>query len=210
MFYNREDAGEKLAEKLQIFKDEHPVIVALPRGGVPVGFVIAQQLHAPLDVLVARKLGAPHQKELGIGAISEGGVKVLNTQLITANGITKEEISLVEKDEREELKRRVHAYRYGKTLSYLKGKTVILVDDGLATGITALAAIKAVKKLKPAKIIYASPVCAADSVIQVQKNVDVCFCLHTPLYFHAVGEWYQNFTQVSDEEVIAFLMQRQS
>jgi putative phosphoribosyl transferase len=210
MFYNREDAGKQLAEKLMMFKNEHPVILALPRGGVPVGFVIAKQLHAPLDVLIARKLGAPYQKELGIGAISEGGVRVLNTVLIERNGVTKEEVSLIEKEEREELWRRVHIFRNGKPLSYIKGKTVIVVDDGLATGITALAAIKAVKKLQPEKVIYASPVCAADSILQIQKSVSVCFCLYTPSYFHAVGEWYQDFTQVSDEEVITLLAQRRS
>lgn len=209
IFRDRIDAGQKLAQKLEVYKKENPVVLALPRGGVPIGFEIAKKLNAPLDVLVARKLGAPLNPEFGIGAIAEGSTEVLDQEIIDYLGLTKEEISQVEKVEQKELARRVKKYRGKSSLPKVTGKTVILVDDGLATGVTAKAAIKAILKRNPKKLIVAIPVCAADATDSlrslVRPFVDEVVCLATPLDFAAVGLWYQNFGQVSDEEVINYL-----
>lgn len=183
---------------------EDLVVLALPRGGVPVGYEVARGFGVPLDVLVVRKLGAPGNLEFGVGAIAEGGVRVLDGQVIAAVGISEEEVSQIEKKERKELRRRVRLYR-GKPLQNLSKKIVILVDDGLATGVTARAAIVAVRKLHPKKIIFASPVCPRNAAEHLRTLVDEVVCLVTPEGFSSVGDWYQDFSQVSDSEVVSFL-----
>ncbi|MBI2315162.1 phosphoribosyltransferase [Candidatus Daviesbacteria bacterium] len=205
MFENRQEAGKELASKLLKYRGENPYILAMPRGGVPVGFEVAEVLHAPLDVIVVRKIGLFSNPEFGIGAIAEGGVRVLDQTTIGVIGIDEEEIEDTIKLEEEELKRRVRIYREGKPPPNLTGKTAILVDDGMATGITARAAIEAVKKLNPKKIVLASPVCALDTVESLKKIVDEVICLATPFEFMAVGSWYRDFEQISDEEVVDLL-----
>lgn len=208
-FENRADAGKKLALELYKYRDENPVILCLPRGGVPIGFEISEVLHAPLDVLIVRKIGLSSNPEFGIGAIAEQGVKVLDQTTIALLGIDEKEIKTTLELEEIELKRRVKEYRGGNPLPNLKGKLVILVDDGMATGMTAKAAIEAVKKLNPKKVILASPVCAKDTAEGLKSRVDKVVCLSSPYEFSAVALWYRNFEQLSDEEVIRLLNRSQ-
>lgn len=207
VFENRQEAGKKLATQLLKYRGEDPYVLAMPRGGVPLGYEVAQVLQAPLDVVVVRKIGLSSNKEFGIGAIAEGGVKILDNTTVEVLGIDEEELKDTIQREEEELNRRVKSYRGNKELPDLKGKTAILVDDGMATGITARAAIEAVKKLSPQKIVLASPVCALDTVESLKKQVDEVLCLATPAEFMAVGIWYKDFKQVSDEEVVDLLQQ---
>lgn len=205
IFQDRGEAGKKLAEKLIQFHFQNPVVLALPRGGVPVGLEIAKILQAPLEVVVARKIGAPGNPEFGIGAISEGGVKVLDEQTITLLGLSEEEIENLAELEKKRLQERVEKYRKGQPLPSLEGKVAILVDDGLATGITAKAAIEALKKQHPQEIILATPVCARDRVAMLKAMVGKVVCLITSFKFKAVGTWYKDFRQISDEEVVEML-----
>lgn len=206
MFKNRQEGGEKLADKLEEYrKTPNLIILAIPRGGVPVAYKIAQRLKAPLSVLIARKLGAPGHKELGIGAISEGNTIVLDNQLILDLSLTKEELSEVIGEEKKELQRRIEVYRNNRPLPNLKEKTVILVDDGVARGVTALAAIKGVKKLNPQNLIFASPVCSKDSMDKIGKNVNKVVCLLIPQDLGSIGEFYEDFSPVSDEQVVDIL-----
>lgn len=205
VFHNRQEAGKRLASQLYKYRKENPYVLALPRGGVPIGFEVAAVLQAPLDVIVVRKIGLSSNPEFGIGAIAEGGVTVLDQTTIGVIGIDEEEIQDTVRLEEEELKRRVKTYRGGKSLLDLTGMTAILVDDGMATGVTAKAAIEAVTKLNPKKIVLASPVCALDTVEGLRKRVDEVVCLATPFEFTAVGLWYKDFNQISDEEVVNLL-----
>lgn len=205
VFENRSEAGKKLASELIEYRNANPVILALPKGGVPIGYEVADVLHAPLQVIVVRKIGLSSNTEFGIGAIAEGGIKVLDETMIQVLGIDEEEIKDTIRLEEEELNRRIKLYRNGKSLPTLTGKTAILVDDGMATGVTARAAIEAVKKLHPQKIILVSPVCALDTAESLRKIVDKVVCLATPFEFTAVGVWYKNFTQITDEEVVNLL-----
>lgn len=202
MFRNRSEAGRKLAEKLSLYKGQGDVVVlALPRGGVPVGYEIATYLGVPMDVLIARKLGAPGQPELGIGAIAPGGIRVLDDRLIRLLGVSKEYIEKVSQEEAQELQRRTQEYRDGRPDIPLEGKTVIIVDDGLATGVTARAAVESVRRRNPKKIILAIPVCASQAIPFMRSLVDELVCLLTPSELGAVGLWYSDFRQISDEEV---------
>lgn len=209
MFEDRADAGKKLAQQLLEFRNQDVVVLALPRGGVPIGYEIAKRLNVPLDVLVVRKLGAPLNPEFGIGAIAPGGVKIIDQEALQQLGISEEEIDHIEKEERKELNRRLKEYRGSTLLPDIRGKTVILVDDGLATGVSARAAIEAVLDQHPQKLVVALPVCAQDSLEDLRSLVrpmkDEVICLDTPSDFSAVGHWYQNFDQVSDLEVIDLL-----
>lgn len=204
-FHNRSEAGRRLATKLQGMRIVDPLVFALPRGGVPVGFEIAQALNCPLDILVVRKLGSPTNPELGIGAIADGDVRVLDDRLIRALGVTGGQLATIEHRERQELRRRIKAYR-GKRLSTdLFGRTVILVDDGLATGVSARAAVQAVLIHDPHRLIVAVPVCsdtAADTIrAQLRPVVDAFVCLMESQDFSSVGSWYRDFRQVSDNDV---------
>lgn len=205
VFENRQEAGKKLASELLKYRKESPYVLAMPRGGVPVGFEVAQVLRAPLDVVVVRKIGLSANPEFGIGAIAEGGVEILDQTTIGVLGIDEEEIKDTVQLEEEELRRRVRTYRGSRSLPNLWGKTAVLVDDGMATGITAKAAVEAVKQLHPSRIVLAMPVCALDTVEGFKKLVDEVICLATPYEFMAVGAWYRNFTQVSDAEVVDLL-----
>ncbi len=206
MFKDRLEAGEKLAEKLEDYKKTpNLVILAIPRGGVPLGEEIAKRLKAPLYVLITRKLGAPGHEEFGIGAISEGNTIVLDDKLILQLGLTKEELSAVIEKEKKELKRRIGVYRKDQSLPSLEGKTVILVDDGVARGVTALAGIKAVKKLKPKNLVFACPVCSRESMIEIGSKVDNLICLLVPVDFGSIGEFYEDFSEVTDETVVNIL-----
>ena len=208
VFKDRTDAGCKLAEKLVEYRDQNPIVLALPRGGVPIGYEISKRLNAPLDVLVVRKLGAPLHPEFGIGAIAPG-VKILDKEVIENLGISEDDIARIEKKEREELNRRIKEYRGSATVLDIKNKTVILVDDGLATGVTAKAAIKAILNQHPQKLIVAMPVCASDAIEGIRSLVrplkDKVIYLSTPHDFSSVGIWYETFDQVSDLEVINLL-----
>lgn len=210
VFLDRADAGKKLAEKLVEFTNQDVLVVALPRGGVPVGFEIAKKLNAPLDVLVVRKLGAPAQPEFGIGAIAPG-VKILDEASIKSLNLKEREIAEVELKEQEELNRRTKEYRGTNPQPKLKDRIVILVDDGLATGVSARVALKAVLAKKPKKLIIAIPVCAQDSLEGIRSQIrpikDEIICLTAPDELGAISNWYKNFNPVSDSEVTALLKQ---
>ncbi len=210
VFKNRAHAGRELSKHIDPSGFVNPIVLALPRGGVPVGYEIAQTFHVPLDVIVVRKLGAPGQEEFGIGAIAENNVRVLDNQSIALLGISTEYVDQVSKQEEEEMLRRIQLYRNGKPLPSLNGRTVILSDDGLATGVTARAAIEAVKKQHPERIIFAIPVCAWDTATRLSQDVDSLICVLTPYDFLSVGSWYQEFDQVTDDEVKKLLDQARS
>jgi putative phosphoribosyl transferase len=205
-FINRKDAGQQLARHLGRYIDQTDVLVlGLPRGGIPVGAEIAKLLHAPLDVFLVRKLGVPGQEELAMGAIASGGVRVLNEEVIRQIGITSETIEQVTQIERAELKRREEAYRGDRPTLDARGKTVILVDDGLATGASMYAALLAIREQHPARIVVAVPVAAPETFHAFQALVDEMICALTPTPFYGVGAWYEDFSQVSDEQVRALL-----
>ncbi|MGA1539839.1 MAG: phosphoribosyltransferase [Chthoniobacterales bacterium] len=206
VFRDRAEAGRLLAGALADYAGRDDVIVlGLPRGGVPVAAEVARALGAPLDVLVVRKLGAPGQEELAIGAIGEGGVRVLNERLVRDLGLSRSGIERIAAEEERELERRVAAYRGGHEALEVKGKTVIVVDDGVATGATMRAGLQTLRALGAAKIIAAAPVGAADSVALLEDEADEVVVLETPAWFSAVGQWYDNFGQTDDAEVRALL-----
>ena len=202
LFEDRFEAGRLLASKLEEFTNRNDVVVlALPRGGVPVGYVVAQALHAPLDVFVVRKLGTPGQEELAMGALASGGITVLNREVIQALGIPQQTIDAVVAREQPELERREHEYRDGRSAADVQGRAVILVDDGLATGSSMRVAAKALRKKSAAKIVVAVPVASPSTCAEFESEVDKVICATTPEPFWAVGQWYRNFSQTSDEEV---------
>lgn len=205
IFEDRYEAGRQLATELMKVKAVQPVILAVPRGGVPVAFEIANVLHAPFSVIAVRKIGAPHNPEYGIGAIAEGNVQVLDKHAIKVLDISKEEVKKFIQKEKTELDRRIVLYRNNLSLPLLRDKTVIVVDDGLATGVTARAAITAVKKLKPRYVIFASPICASETVPALKHLVDSMVCTYTSEKLESVGLWYKNFEQVTDEKVSELL-----
>jgi putative phosphoribosyl transferase len=205
-FADRHAAGVELASHLSRYKDRDDVVVlALPRGGVPVAFEVAEALHAPLDVFVVRKLGMPGHPEFAIGAIASGGVRVLSDDVVQWYRIPESEIEVVTRAELAELERREREYRQGRPLIPLRDRAVILVDDGLATGSTMRAAVQAVRAHHPARIVVAAPVGAAESCEQLADVADEAICARTPEPFSAVGLWYHDFSQTSDEEVRSLL-----
>jgi predicted phosphoribosyltransferase len=208
MFRNRREAGRVLAELLKDYAGREDVIVlALPRGGVPVGYEVARRLNAPLDVFVVRKLGLPSQPELAIGAIASGNVRVLNREVVEGLGIPQQVIDAVARRERTELARRERLYRGEREPPELRGKTVILVDDGLATGSTMRSAAAAIKQQAPARLVVAVPVAARSTCQELQEAVDEVVCALTPVSFFAVGQWYEDFGETSDDEVHELLEQ---
>jgi putative phosphoribosyl transferase len=199
---NRRAAGQALAEELQEYKKRDDVIVlALPRGGVPVAVEVAEALDAELDLMLVRKLGTPGQRELAMGAIASGGSRVMNEDVVRGFNISEDAISQVEKKERKELQRREQAYRGERPGPELANRCVILVDDGLATGATMRAAVEAVRQDDPVSLVVAVPVAPADTVEMLRKQVDEMVCLAEPEPFMAIGMWYMDFSQVSDDEV---------
>jgi putative phosphoribosyl transferase len=201
-FKDRTDAGKYLAAQLESYKDRNDVLVlALPRGGVPVAFEVAQELRAPLDIFLVRKLGVPGHEELAMGAIATGGVRVLNHDVVDYLQIPNEIIDAVANQELQELNRREQEYRGDRSEPDVKNKTVILVDDGLATGSTMRAAAAALRQRDPAKIVVAVPVSAPQTCNEYRMGVDEIICAATPEPFYGVGQWYIDFSQTTDEEV---------
>ena len=210
-FADRREAGAELASRLLSYRGRDDVVVlALPRGGVPVAFEVAETLDAPLDVFVVRKLGMPGQPELAMGAIASGGVRVLNEGVVRWAGIPDTVIDAVTRREQAELERREREYRQGLAATDLRDKVVILVDDGLATGSTMRAAVQSVRAHQPKRVIVAVPVGAPDACQQFADVADEAVCARTPEPFSAVGLWYRDFSQTTDEEVRALLQRHAS
>ncbi len=202
LFQDRADAGRVLATKLAAFADRPDVLVlGLPRGGVPVAYEVARALRAPLDVFLVRKLGVPGQPELAMGAIASGGVRVLHDNVLKALSVTEQEIDAVTAEEVEELDRRERLYRGGRPPLDVRGRTVILVDDGLATGSSMRAAVEALRRMNPLRIVVAVPVGSPDTCGALLEEADEVLCAETPDPFYAVGIWYDDFSQTTDEEV---------
>lgn len=207
-FENRREAGRMLAAKLSHYQGRDDVIVlALPRGGVPVAYEIATRLRAPLDVFLVRKLGVPGREELAMGAIATGGTRVLNSDIIRALDISEATIDAVTAAEQRELVRREQAYRGNRPYPDVKDHVVILVDDGLATGASMRAAVQALRGQQPARIVVAVPVAAPDTYSDFEREVDEIVCVMTPYPFLGVGGWYLDFSQTSDQEVRDLLAQ---
>ncbi|HBD12353.1 MAG TPA: phosphoribosyltransferase [Porticoccaceae bacterium] len=199
---DRSTAGRQLAQALApTIPGKEALILALPRGGVPVGREIADRLGIPLDILLVRKLGAPGQRELAIGAIASGGVRVLNQDIVRSLHLSDDEIEELARVEQRELERREQVYLGDRRRREVTGKTIILVDDGVATGATMRAAIQALRLQKPARIIVALPLAPRDTVTMLAREADDVVCLYHPEPFIAIGCWYKDFTQVTDEEV---------
>ncbi len=206
LFSNRTDAGKKLAERLSGYSGRKDLLVlALPRGGVPVAFEVARELGAQLDVFIVRKLGVPGHEELAMGAIASGGIRVLNMDVVRSLRISDDTIAAVAAAEQVELERREHLYRKGRPEPDIEGRTVILIDDGLATGATMSAAVQAVRVKKPAHLTVAVPTAAKDACDEFEREVDEVICLTTPEPFYGVGAWYADFSQTSDKEVCELL-----
>lgn len=207
-FQDRTDAGRQLASRLQEFANRDDVLVlALPRGGVPVGYEIARALNVPFDVFLVRKLGVPGHEELAMGAIASGAVRVLNEDVIRSLGIEPETVDAAAEREERELRRREILYREGRPPLSVENRTVILVDDGLATGSSMRAAVAALRQKRPASIVIAVPTAAPDTCRQLRREVDQVVCAETPSPFYAVGAWYEDFSQITDEQVRRLLRQ---
>jgi putative phosphoribosyl transferase len=201
-YRDRADAGRRLAGELEEYAGRSDVVVlALPRGGVPVAFEVAEAIDAPLDLMIVRKLGLPGQEELAMGAIATGDVRVMNEPLVERLGLSGDVIEQVVERERRELHRRQKEYRGDRPPPQVKDKCVILIDDGLATGATMLAAAQAIRQLQPREIVVAVPVAPPDTCQQLEQHVDRVVCAETPWMFRGVGQWYDDFSQTSDREV---------
>jgi predicted phosphoribosyltransferase len=201
-FRDRREAGRFLASRLAHYAGRPDVVVlALPRGGVPVAYEVARALNAPLDVFLVRKLGVPGHEELAMGAVATGGVRVLNERVVRALGMPEDVIDAVARREQAELARRERVYRQGRPPPDVRGKTVILVDDGLATGATMQAAIRALRQIQPARVVVAVPTASRDTCEALAQQVDEVVCATTPEPFYGVGAWYEDFSQTTDDEV---------
>jgi putative phosphoribosyl transferase len=205
VFRNRSDAGRQLAELLVRHRDEHPLVLGLPRGGVVVAFEVARALGAPLDVWIARKIGAPGRPELGIGAISEGGELFLDDEMMRAVGATEEIVAHTIRQEAAEVERRARAFRKERPAPDVKGRTVIVVDDGIATGGTARAAVRSLRRHGAGRVVLAVPVAGVEAAHDLSPEVDELVCLQVPAGLGAVGQFYLDFAQTGDEEVTALL-----
>jgi putative phosphoribosyl transferase len=204
-FADRSEAGRRLADQLLALAEERPIVVGLPRGGIPVAEEIAIALQAPLEALAVRKLGAPHNPEYGIGAIAEDGIRVFDEEALAVLGIDGAALEEIVARETLELRRRVETYRGERPFPSLEGRTAIVVDDGVATGVTDTAALRAVRRCRPRRLILAVPVCASDSTARLRQEADEVICLVEPQLLYGVGQWYADFNQVSDAEVLAAL-----
>ncbi len=204
-FRDRADAGRQLGRCLADRDIEAPVVLALPRGGVPIGYEVAAALDAPLDVLVVRKLGVPGHPELGMGAIGEDGVRLINPTIVRVAGVSDDQIATVERRERAELGRRADRYRGDRARVALSGRTAVIVDDGIATGFTARAACEVTRRRGAGRVVVAAPVASADAVTGLAESADDVICLQTPRAFRAIGQFYGDFTQTSDLEVVGLL-----
>lgn len=204
-FIDRADAGRRLAEILPHLRGKSAIVLGLPRGGLPVAYEVAHALHASLDVLNVRKLGVPWQEELAMGALATGGVRVLNNEIIMATGVTKTALEEATALQRLEVDRRERLYRGGRPAPDLRGKTVILVDDGIATGATVRAAISVVRAQKRARVVLAVPVAQASVAAELEREVDELVCVFRPGDLYAIGVWYDHFPQLTDEDVRTIL-----
>jgi predicted phosphoribosyltransferase len=209
-FSNRHDAGRQLAGCLLPLAAEQPIVIGLPRGGVPVAEEVAAALGAVLEVLAVRKIGAPGNPEYGIGAIAEDGTRVLDREAVAALDIDGDTLEGIVARESAELRRRVEVYRGGRPAISLQGRTVIVVDDGVATGVTDTAALRAARRSRPRRLVLAVPVCAPDSAARLRAEANELVCLIEPEQLHGVGQWYADFAQVSDAEVLAALKRTRS
>lgn len=208
IFENRKEAGAELGQALEPYAGRDDVVVlGLPRGGVPVAMEVASKLEAPLDVFLVRKLGVPGHEELAMGAIASGGVVVRNEEIIAGLGIRQADIDRVADRERDELKRREDAYRSDRTPLQVRDKTVILIDDGLATGASMRAAVQAVRQHNPAKVVVAVPTAPPDTKRALEAQADEVVCVETPEPFGGVGRWYRDFAQTTDDEVRSLLQE---
>ncbi|SFC48108.1 phosphoribosyltransferase [Clostridium uliginosum] len=201
MFIDREDAGEKLSIELEKFKDENPIVLAIPRGGIVTAYETIKKFRFEWDLIIPRKIGSPHNKEIAIGAVSLDGTYLLNEEFIDMLNISEEYIKKEVFEQTEEIKRRLNKYKGNENFPHVKNKTVIIIDDGIATGFTIQAAIKSIKKHDAKKIILAVPVAPQDTISLLEKIVDEVICLFIPNEFYAVGSYYKSFEQTTDEEV---------
>ncbi|MGE5187908.1 MAG: phosphoribosyltransferase [Betaproteobacteria bacterium] len=204
-FSNRIEAGSRLAQALKEFSGERGVVLAIPRGGVVVGYEIAQKLHLELDVIIPRKLGAPHNPELAIGAIAEDGTAILDDNLIAYLGVNEDYIRQESEHQKLEIKRRLKLYRQDAPPINIKGRNVLVVDDGIATGSTMKAALISLRKQGAKKVVVAVPVGPPSTINELGKMTDKVVCLYMPEYFQAIGQFYEDFNQTSDDEVIELL-----
>lgn len=204
-FRDRVDAGRRLAERLGHLRDGNTVVLGLPRGGVPVAFEVAEALAAPLDVILVRKLGVPSHAELGFGAIGEDGVRVVHDSIVRMGRVDEDDLAEVQRREEAELARQADRFRAGRARIPLADRTAVVVDDGVATGATAAAACRVARAHGAARVVLAVPVSPPDAAEELRAEVDELICLSTPAVFFAVGEWYQDFSQTSDEEVVDLL-----
>lgn len=206
IFRDRTDAGRRLAQRLQKYAGRPGLLVlGIPRGGVPVAFEIASALKVPLDIFVSRKLGVPGQEELAFGAVASGGACLLDDEIVTAAGISASDIERVIEREKRELERREQVFRTGRPQLRVEGMTVVLVDDGIATGASIGVAVAALRQQGPAEIVVAAPVIPASTLQRLQREVDEVVCLHSPRKFYAIGEFYDDFSQATDQQVIELL-----
>jgi putative phosphoribosyl transferase len=212
LFRDRRDAGIRLAARLREETWADPVVLGLARGGMPIALQVAERLHAPLDVAVARKIGAPGHREFGVGAVTADGPARFDDATLAALGLTRDDLHEACERERAEAQRRQQRYRTGRDPVPVAGRDVLLVDDGLATGVTARAALGQLRTAGPRRLVFAAPVCARDSkaALQDESDADDIVCLHAPTRFGAVGLWYADFRQISDEDVLAALRQKAS
>lgn len=204
-FDDRVDAGRRLAGRLEDLRDAGPVVLGLPRGGVPVAFEVAHALGAPLDVILVRKLGVPYHRELGFGAIGEGGIRVISEDIMRMSRVDEDDLAEVQRAEEAELARQAERFRGGRPRIPLTGRTVIVVDDGIATGASASAACRVARAEGAARVVLAVPVAPPDAAERIGPEADELICLSTPPLFSAVGEWYRDFSQTADEEVVGLL-----
>ena len=202
IFRDRAHAGRELAAKLSHYANQPGVLVlALPRGGVVVAFEVARALNAQLDVFLVRKLGVPGQRELALGAIASGGIRVLNEEVLQALPVSEEMIEHIAAAEQRELERREQVYRGGRPAPEVRGRTIILVDDGIATGSTMRAAVRALRQQQPERVVVATPVAPAEACQELAQEADAVVCLDSPEPFYAISQWYEDFAQTSDDEV---------
>ncbi|HUI49778.1 MAG TPA: phosphoribosyltransferase family protein [Acidimicrobiia bacterium] len=206
LFADRVEAGRLLAGRLADLAGEDLVVLGLPRGGVPVAFEIAKALGAPLDVIVVRKLGVPVQPELALGAVGEGGVRVLNPRVVRATGVTESDIDAAQRKAEAELERRVRRFRGARTRVPIAGRTAVIVDDGIATGSTVRAACRIARAQDARRVVVATPVAPPDTVASLEGDADAVIALYTPEQFFAIGEFYADFRQTSDDEVVRLLI----
>jgi putative phosphoribosyl transferase len=214
LFPDRVEAGRRLASelvrRLPQTRDEDPIVLAIPRGGVPVGYEVARSLEAPLDLFIARKLGAPGHEELGIGAVAPGGTRFLDAEAIRMLDVSDAYIEEITRKELAELERRLRRFRGDRPPPRIEGRAVILVDDGLATGVTALASLAALRLQQPRRLVFAAPVCSVEGAQAVARQADDVVCVALPERFFGVGAWYHDFTQTTDEEVVELLARREA